>query len=139
MRRALRRLLGSHGFEVTLFEDGPALVAAQAESRFDCILLDLHMPGMNGLEVLERLAASGLHPPVIVITGRDQPGNLQRTADLGACACLLKPLDETLLLGAIRQSITRMVLNQGAMAEPPPPALACGSFHSDPTRTPCNP
>ena len=49
MRRALRRLLGSHGYEVELFADGNALLAAQAEHQFDCILLDLHMPGLSGL------------------------------------------------------------------------------------------
>lgn len=101
VRRALRRLLGTHGHHVTLFEDGFSLLAASSSSQFDCILLDLHMPGLSGFDVLSSLAASGPHPPVLVITGKDQPGLAQRSASLGAAAYLLKPLDESPLLAAI--------------------------------------
>lgn len=118
MRRALRRLLGSHGHEVALFADGRELLAAQSARRFDCILLDLHMPGLNGFDVLETLSHEAQHPPVIVITGQDQPGNAERTAELGACAYLLKPVEEAPLLDAIGQC-TGGTLNQGAIASPP--------------------
>ena len=73
MRRALRRLLGSHGYEVELFADGNALLAAQAEHQFDCILLDLHMPGMSGFDVAsalrERPETADL--PVVVLTAHE--------------------------------------------------------------------
>lgn len=101
VRLALRRLLRSHGHQVTLFEDGFSLLASSPSSQFDCILLDLHMPGLSGFDVLTSLAASGPHPPVLIITGKDQHGHAQRSASLGAAAYLLKPLDESPLLAAI--------------------------------------
>lgn len=101
MRRALRRLLGSHGYEVELFADGNALLAAQAEHQFDCILLDLHMPGLSGFDVMEQLSLAPHETKLIVITGKDEPGNAERVRDLGAQAYLLKPVDEEPLLAAI--------------------------------------
>ena len=105
MRKALGRLLRTHGYEVALFGDGPALLAAHAGRPFDCVLLDLHMPGLNGFAVLERLARGQPPPPVIVITGHDEPGNEARVAALGACAYLTKPVDEVPLLAAVVRSL----------------------------------
>lgn len=101
MRRALRRLLGSHGYDVELFEEGASLLAAQAEQQFDCILLDLHMPGLSGFDVMEKLSLAPHQTKVIVITGKDEPGNAERVRELGAQAYLLKPVDEEPLLEAI--------------------------------------
>ncbi len=101
MRRALQRLLGSHGHEVTLFASGRELLASQPCQRFDCILLDLHMPELNGFEVLQTLAARQDHPPVIVVTGHNLPGSAQYSAKLGACGFLIKPVEEARLLDAI--------------------------------------
>lgn len=128
MRRALRRLLGSHGHVVELFENGQAFLNAQSARRFDCILLDLHMPGMNGFDVLRSLSGFASRPPVIVITGQDQPGNGERTTELGACAYLLKPVEEAPLLDAIEHCMAgepggrpQDTLNEGAIPNPLPP------------------
>jgi FixJ family two-component response regulator len=102
MRAALSRLLRARGYGVMSFEDGAALLAAPKNHLFACILLDLHMPGINGFAVLETLATSERRPPVIVITGHDQPGNAERVERLGARAYLTKPVDETPLLHAIQ-------------------------------------
>ena len=99
--KALGRLLKTHGFEVELFELGDELLAACATRAPDCLLLDLHMPGINGFQVLERLAALRLPMPVIVITGHDQPDDAERVRALGAVDYLLKPLDESRLLAAL--------------------------------------
>jgi CheY-like chemotaxis protein len=101
MRKALRRLLGSHGHSVTVFEDGRNFLKVRADHHFDCLVLDLHMPSMNGFEVLETLSRAGGSPPVIVITGQDQCGNEERVSALGAEAYLVKPIDEEPLLQAI--------------------------------------
>jgi FixJ family two-component response regulator len=101
MRVALSRLLRARGYSVMSFEDGAALLDAPKNHPFACILLDLHMPGINGFAVLEKLATSETHPPVIVITGHDQPGNAERAQRLGARAYLAKPVDEAPLLHAI--------------------------------------
>ncbi len=94
MRIALRRLLAPRGYEVVLFGSGEELLEASRARDFGCIILDLHMPGMNGFDVLGFLAAGRpAPPPVIVITGHDQAGSAERAARLGARAYLTKPVD----------------------------------------------
>jgi FixJ family two-component response regulator len=105
MCAALSRLLRASGYSVMSFEDGAALLAAPKNQLFACILLDLHMPGINGFAVLETLATSETRPPVIVITGHDQPGNAERVERLGARAYLTKPVDEAPLLHAIETAL----------------------------------
>jgi FixJ family two-component response regulator len=99
--KALGRLLKTYGFEVVTFALGEDLLAARASRWPDCLLLDLHMPGLSGFQVLERLAAQHVRMPVVVVTGHDQPGNAERARALGAVAYLLKPLGEAQLLAVI--------------------------------------
>jgi len=101
MRRALRRLLTSRGFRVKEFERGEELIAALGANSLDCLLLDLHMPGLNGFDVLETHRSRQLTVPVIVITAHDEPGTAERVLALGASAYLRKPVDKQALLGAI--------------------------------------
>jgi FixJ family two-component response regulator len=68
-----------------------------------CLVLDLHMPELDGFEVLRTIATRRLFLPVIAITGHDIPGTAERVLKLGAAAYLLKPMDETLLVDAIRR------------------------------------
>jgi len=107
MRVALSRLLGPRGYEVVLFENGPTLLEACRAKRPDCIILDLHMPKMNGFGVLEHLAEQPDAPPVIVITGHDQAGNAERVTRLGARAYFIKPVDKKPLLEALALLTTR--------------------------------
>lgn len=103
MRVALRRLLRPRGYEVAEFADAPELLKACADKDIACIILDLHMPGMNGFDVLERLARLPKAPPVIIITGHDQAGNAERVTRLGARAYLTKPVDGAPLLKALAE------------------------------------
>lgn len=102
---ALRRLLKTHNFRVVTFVPVPEFLAFCASSSVDCLLLDLHMPGINGFEVLKHFAAKKVPIPVIVITGYDAPGNAERVKALGAVAYLLKPLNEEQLIATIRKAI----------------------------------
>ena len=102
--KALARLLRTHGFDVVTFTHGEEFLAACASRLPDCLLLDLHMPDLNGFEVLEHTAVR--HLPVLVITGHDQPGNAQRVRALGAADYFLKPVNEHQLLAAIRVAIS---------------------------------
>jgi FixJ family two-component response regulator len=102
--KALARLLKTHGFEVETYMSGEALLAACASRLPNCLLLDLHMPGLSGFEVLERIAARRV--PALVITGHDQPGNAERVRALGGLNYLLKPVKEFQLLAAIREALT---------------------------------
>ncbi len=105
IRTALGRLLRSYGHEVALFEEGTAFLREHREHPFQCILLDLHMPGLSGFDVLDKLSRQCNTAPVIVITGKDDPGNASRVHDLGACAYLEKPVDEIHLIGAVTSAL----------------------------------
>ena len=103
--KALARLLKAHGFDVVTFTHGEEFLAACASRLPDCLLLDLHMPGLSGFEVLERMA--GRHVPVLVITGHDQLGNAVRVRALGAVNYFLKPVNGAQLLAAIRDALSQ--------------------------------
>ena len=102
MRKALRRLLTSRGFRVEEYACGADLLAALDSRPLDYLLLDLHMPGINGFDVLESIHARQIPLPVIVITAHDEPGTAERVRSLGASAYLKKPVDRDALLAAIK-------------------------------------
>jgi FixJ family two-component response regulator len=101
MRKALRRLLTCRGFRVEEYECGEDLLAALGSHSLDYLLLDLHMPGINGFDVLEAIHSRQILVPVIVITAHDEPGTADRVRALGAAAYLKKPVDRDALLAAI--------------------------------------
>ena len=101
MRKALRRLLTCRGFRVEEYERGEDLLAALSSHPLDYLLLDLHMPGINGFDVLEVFRSRQIPVPVIVITAHDEPGTAQQVRALGASAYLKKPVDRDALLSAI--------------------------------------
>lgn len=98
---ALRRLLGTRGYEVVTFSKGEDLLDGCDKQAVDCIILDLHMPGMSGFDVMESLSRRPSFPPVIVITGHDQKGNAERLLEMGARAYFTKPVDGPPLLETI--------------------------------------
>jgi FixJ family two-component response regulator len=106
MRQALGRLLLSHGYQAAPFADADALLAAQAKRPFACVLLDLHMPHSHGFAVLQALQNLRCPTPIIVMTGRDEPGTQTRVMEAGACAYLRKPVEESLLLETIRRQLS---------------------------------
>ena len=103
-RRALARLLRAHDHQVFAFECGGALLAEIHRRRFDCVLLDLHMPGMSGFDVLSALHGDSAAPPVIAITGHDDPDFARRALVLGAFACQRKPVTASTLLATIERA-----------------------------------
>jgi len=107
MRIAVGRLLRSHGYQVALFEDGTAFLNAQRSQPFDALILDLHMPGLSGFDVLSQLAEAPPTTPVIIVTGKDDSGNASRVMAIGASAYLVKPVDGEALLGALDTALHR--------------------------------
>jgi FixJ family two-component response regulator len=101
MRKALRRLLGSRGFRVEEYGCAEDLLADVGSHTIDCLLLDLHMPGINGFDVLGTFQVRHISVPIIVITAHDEPGTADRVRALGASAYLKKPVDRDALLAAI--------------------------------------
>ena len=106
MRKALRRLLTSRGFGVQEYARGEDLLAALSTQPLNYLLLDLHMPGINGFDVLETFHSRQIPVPVIVITAHDEPGTAERVHALGASAYLKKPVDRDALLSAIEAAKT---------------------------------
>jgi FixJ family two-component response regulator len=107
MRKALRRLLTSRGFRVEEYERAEELIAALSSNSLDCLLLDLHMPGLNGFDVLETWRSRRIALPVIVITAHDEPGLAERVLALGASAYLKKPVEKRALFAAIEAASQR--------------------------------
>jgi FixJ family two-component response regulator len=104
-RQALSRLLKTHGLHVQPFATSEEFFAAAAAQPFACLLLDLHMPGASGFDVLSAIKSRGLPTPVILMTGHDQPSSATTARALGAVNFLLKPLDETVLLAALHAAV----------------------------------
>ncbi len=104
VRRALGRMIRSFGFKVELFASASNYLN---ESYLDpaCLILDVVMPDMNGLELLVELQASGLSVPTIFISAHDNEAYITKARSLGAIAYLQKPCDETALRDAIEKSI----------------------------------
>jgi FixJ family two-component response regulator len=102
---ALRRLLRSAQYRVFTFASAEEFCRSDFKSKAGCLLLDIKLPGMIGFELQEWLLASGVQMPVIVITGQDREGMEERAMRLGASAYLRKPVDEEILLGAIRLAV----------------------------------
>ena len=101
VRRALVRLLRSAGHEAQAFASGKQLLESLPERLPSCILLDLHMPDMSGLDVQQRLAQQWPRLPIIFITGHHSPETEHRARAAGPCAYLLKPVNDRQLLDAI--------------------------------------
>ena len=84
IRRALERLLRSAGIETETFASGGAMLEDLGRREPDCVIADLHMPGMSGFELQARLATRQRRIPVVVLTAHDTPESLERAAAGGA-------------------------------------------------------
>ena len=104
VRDSMRALLESHGFAVIDFNSAASFLAGVQGETFECLLLDLHMPGMSGLELQELLQRRGSHVPAILITGRNDSPLAGRIARAGFAALLQKPVSDERLLLEIRRA-----------------------------------
>src|SRR5258706_16393771 len=92
VRRALARLLIASSFDARAFESGQAFLDSLPDGPPDFVVLDLHMPGMNGLDVLAAMADAGVAVPVIMISGHAPPEAQGRWLSAGAPVFPGKPL-----------------------------------------------
>ena len=100
LRHSLLRLFRSAGYSVAGFASAIDLLDSFATRKPRCIILDLQLPDMSGVELLERFATLPDAPPVVVITGDDDPRVRDRCIALGAQRYFRKPLDCEALLEA---------------------------------------
>ena len=105
LRDALQRFLRTLGFQVETFASGRDFLRSSQLGLVECVILDLAMPGMSGLEVQQQLAARDLQIPIVFITANrdDQLG--QRAAAVGALAVLRKPVDQDELVRSVREAL----------------------------------
>jgi FixJ family two-component response regulator len=99
--KALGRLLRARAFETRTYGSAQEFLSVLSDGLPECLIVDLQMPDMTGLELQRHLTRSGLRIPTIVITAHDEAGARERCEAAGAAAFLLKPLQDTLLLAAI--------------------------------------
>lgn len=106
VRKALSRLLRSAGYTTRLFGSaGEFLVSGEARFSAGCIILDLAMPGLNGLELQEHLSTSDCHRPIIFLTGNGDISKSVRAMKAGAVNFLTKPVDDHELLKAVEEAL----------------------------------
>jgi FixJ family two-component response regulator len=106
--RAVRRLLRSLAMDAETFNSGQQfldLIDAMPSFQPDCLILDVQMPGMNGLEVQQRLIKNGNKIPVVFITAHDELGVREKALAAGAVAFLRKPFDDELLIKTLREAV----------------------------------
>ncbi len=107
IRRMLDRTLAAEGYAVESAADGGAALAAVERSAPDLIVLDVGMPGLDGLAVCRRLRAKGLATPVLLLTARDEVPDRVAGLDAGADDYLVKPFATDELLARVRALLRR--------------------------------
>jgi FixJ family two-component response regulator len=101
MLQSLNRLLSAHGFRVRTFASAESFLDDVAECEADCLLLDIHLGGISGIDLQRRLISSGADLPVIFMTAIDNETTRQEAFDAGCIAYLRKPFLGKLLIDAI--------------------------------------
>lgn len=117
VRRSTRRLLESFGYRAAVFESAEGFLRFGQLQDTSCLVLDVHMPDMDGLQLQSQLAAEGSGIPVIFITAYDDQESRRRAMQAGAVAFLGKPFTDQQLLQAIRSALRH---NEGSL---------CGGNH----------
>ncbi len=107
MRRALRTQLGAAGFKVIAIDRAESLLKRNFPLADVCLLLDICLPGLTGVQLCRELIASGRQLPTVLMTGRDDGMSSEIMRETGAAASLFKPFDEKALLSAIRKALRR--------------------------------
>jgi FixJ family two-component response regulator len=105
MLRALRRLLTSAGFIAETYAPADEFLRSGLRPGIGCLVLDVQMPGMTGLDLLVHLSASGVTLPVIIITAGTVEQTPPHAMQAGVVAYLCKPFEEDALIEAIRQAL----------------------------------
>ena len=107
MRDSLEFLLNSADFEVTLFESAQAFLDRLSGLEFGCVVSDVRMPGIDGIEMLRRLQGLNCRLPVVIMTGHGDVPLAVEAMKLGAVDFLEKPFDDDLLIAMVDSGLKR--------------------------------
>lgn len=116
IRAALARLLGAAGYTVHTYDSASAFLATLNDERGGCILLDVDMPGMSGVELQERLGLANCLLPIVFLTGQGDIATSVRTIKAGAEDFLCKPVEVEPLIDAIERALARYRQQAGALS-----------------------
>lgn len=112
IRNSLGEILGDEGYEVTVAEDGPSALAMVEKERFDVIFCDIKMPGMDGIEVLDKIISMCVDSAVVMISGHGDIDTAVECIKKGAFDFVQKPLDLNRILITIRNAAERTTLTK---------------------------
>jgi two-component system, OmpR family, KDP operon response regulator KdpE len=129
IRRSLRTTLTALHFETTEAARGEEAVSLVRTARFDCVLLDLNMPGIGGLEACRRIRLVSLRVPILVVTVRDSAADTVEALEAGADDYITKPFDLRELLARISAAIRRSTLDYEGKSQEP---INIGDIELDP-------
>ncbi len=104
-RLALVESLRSQGYGARGFASAEEFIAEDGEDPCDCVITDIHMPGMSGLDLKRLLTTRGSGVPVIMITARADPGLEARAAASGAVCLLRKPFESKALINCLQRAL----------------------------------
>ena len=107
VRRAMERLIRSAGMEVQAFASAQEFLDFEYSNQNACMIVDIKLQGMNGLELQNELSARGSDLPIIFITGFDSPEIREQAKKAGAAGYFRKPLDGQALLDTIQWALAR--------------------------------
>ena len=116
MRESLAFLLGTAGFDVQTHESATAFLEV-ASAEAGCVITDIRMPGLSGLDLLRRMRELKLAVPVIVITGHGDVPLAVEAMKTGAMDFLEKPFDDEILLSSVRSALNRVDVDHKRLAE----------------------
>jgi FixJ family two-component response regulator len=105
VRISIESLLRSFGYAVRGFPSAELFLDSFVHDRPDCVITDIQMPGLNGIELLRRVVASGSAPPVILITAYPDQTLRQHARSAGAHDFLSKPFDEAALIACLDSAL----------------------------------
>lgn len=108
IRRSVSFALKTSGFQVRIYENGTEMLKSAPGLEKGCILLDIRMPGMDGLEVQEALKGKGVTLPVIIMTGHGDVTLAVRAMKAGAIDFIEKPFEKAVLISAIEHGMSRI-------------------------------
>ena len=103
--KSVARLLAHHGIDSRTFASAEALIESGSAQTATCLLLDIHLDGISGIELQRRLAASRSKCPVIFMTANDDEATRNEAVDAGCIAYLRKPFASQVLLDAIGKAV----------------------------------
>jgi len=113
MRDSMAFLLDVNGFKPQVYDSASALLAESPMDALSCVVSDIRMPGMNGIELVRELKSKGSTSPVILITGHGDVALAVEAMKAGAVDFIEKPFDDAVLLGAIRSALETRPAIQG--------------------------